>query len=728
MAEKGNRSKAVLIMSITAAAIFLAAIFILTIGFSADDANGYNWVYQRYELGERPENVSMLNPKFAMLSILYFLRVGVDGAWLCSSYYAFWYFGCAFMTLLLALRNTGANRWWLFFAAVFLMIPSGRTNQYHLVPAFMALLALYFIARYQETRNKLFSALAAGVMLYTLLTVNDKALFLLSLPASIAVCGTIWCIQNKKYHKYLYWGSLLCAFAMMAAKVLDIVMKATRGNGLALFGSLGGYGGSDYASWIDMGTLFNRSIPSFFSALLFQYNIPLQGGFMQGLSFFWVIRVFMVGLALASCMAYLGDMLKIRGRGIQGGTLVDSLSVAIVVIMTLVNIMNGDGKFIVGVDGWPINRYNSVAWFLIVVMLIRWLDRKYCGIELNFILHRKILSQCVLAIIFASLTAGYAADTRINGKFTCKDEIDFVESRDEYHYGLGSFWKSLPVMARTNGRYIVCTGWIPMDEAVLQCGNSDVGNFTDGSNIFNYIISDLNNAMTLDAERIDNVRGDYIDKNVVGSSEIYLYDYDIRWAPRLIMEAVGADYELIDDIEYHFDFPVGTNRVEMDVANSGNFALAIGDNNDVDNVTVTNVSENKIYIDLVCRQNTAVTLKVGRKEDEATTIHKIVLKRVKGAVEVSGNEIYLKEGSYIITINGSGLNNAQAVFVGEGIAVKRLTDGRIKNRYRVDVSAPQTIKFEITGNGISVDKVFYENDNLLDENSINNDSEYFWNM
>ena len=32
---------------------------------------------------------------------------------------------------------------------------------------------------------------------------------------------------------------------------------------------------------------------------------------------------------------------------------------------------------------------------------------------------------------------------------------------------------------------------------------------------------------------------------------IYLYDYDIRWDPQVIMEAVGTDYELADPIEYH---------------------------------------------------------------------------------------------------------------------------------------------------------------------------------
>lgn len=54
-----------------------------------------------------------------------------------------------------------------------------------------------------------------------------------------------------------------------------------------------------------METLFNRSIPSFFSALLSQYNIPINGGFIQALSFYWIIRLYVVGLSLVVCVLYL---------------------------------------------------------------------------------------------------------------------------------------------------------------------------------------------------------------------------------------------------------------------------------------------------------------------------------------------------------------------------------------------------------------------------------------
>lgn len=53
--------------------------------------------------------------------------------------------------------------------------------------------------------------------------------------------------------------------------------------------------------------------------------------------------------------------------------------------------------------------------------------------------------------------------------------------------------------------------------------------------------------------------------------------------------------------------------------------------------------------------------------------------------------------------------------------------GKINNRYQVDVTSAQTIKFEVTGRGIAVDNIFYENTNLLVKTSVDK-GEYLWNI
>ena len=247
---------------------------------------------------------------------------------------------------------------------------------------------------------------------------------------------------------------------------------------------------------------------------------------------------------------------------------------------------------------------------------------------------------------------------------------------------------------------------------------------------FNFLITGEYNPATMSDENIETIRGDYIVKHDVysdynkrvgrqyffggGNSTFYLYDYDIRFDPRLIMEAVGTDYELTDAIQYYFDFPVGTNRIEMDVANSANFQLSINDNEDVDKVDVQIINDKKIYVDLVCTQNTEVTFNVARKTDELTTIHKIVLKRVRAAIKVDSDEIFLKAGSYIVSFNGNGLHNAQVSFEGDSITARRLTDGNIKNRYQIDIDKAQIVKCEVAGKKVMVDSVYYENTDLFE--------------
>lgn len=79
-------------------------------------------------------------------------------------------------------------------------------------------------------------------------------------------------------------------------------------------------------------------------------------------------------------------------------------------------------------------------------------------------------------------------------------------------------------------------------------------------------------------------------------------------------------------------------------------------------------------------------------------------------MEVDTDEIFLKEGDYVITFQGSGLHNAQMAF--EGITAEQLTDGAGKNRYLVHVAAPQTVRYSVSGEDAVVEQVFYENQDL----------------
>ena len=718
------------IMFILIAALFLTISFYVIVPFNTDDSGTFLWVYWEYDLGCIKHSLrEILNPWNLTIMLIYFLGIGSTGTEMVMYCYAFWYFICIFITLTLAMKDVSKNKW-LLLLAVFMFLPYAETNKNHLVPAAVSLFTIYAINELVSRKKKASAIIATLLLLYFFITINDRVILLLFLAVPAATYGVIWCLQNINRQKILYFGAITIATIVAGIKMIDEIYKIISGHGLALLEAWGGYGGEEYLTWINIYNLFDKGIPSFFSSLMIQYNIPAEGGLIQFYSFFWLVRILIVGLALATLVIRWKDIIK---KGVANVPVLDVLATISVTALIGVNIINGMIEYY-DIEGAPMNRYASLAWFLLIVILIRWLDEKYKSFKLISFGQVEIKSGIVLGIVCALLIVGYSKPVYL-GRDTivqepCQNELNFlIEQEGQYRYGLASFWKSAPIIAMTNGEYNACPGWIENDEVehdklYLQCmvGN---GIYDDGSNYFNYMISYVNNSMTMSEENIEALRGDYIDKKHMHYGDehsiFYLYDYDIRWNPKIVMEAVGTDYELTDPIEYHFDLPVGTNRIEMEVSNSANFELEIVDNSDIKDVTVQKLDENKIYVDIVCLQNTNVTFKVARRADELTTIHKIALKRVKGAVTVyedgqeNVSEVYLNSGSYVFTFVGENLDELEVNWSGESIETEQLTDGKIRRRYRVDIDKPQTIQYMVSGDGIKLEKISYENTVLFEK-------------
>lgn len=690
-----------------AVSLFLAANFYVVCGVNSDDAGTYVWLREQFDLGGVHHSLKeYLNPWCLIAVVLYRLSIGNTGASMLAWCYSIWIFLCSFLTLKISLKRClygQCKNSWLIFGAAFIMMPSANVNRYHLPTIFAALLLLWAVDEFFSTRKK--RALVAAVIyaLYTFMFTADKALLIMEIAAPIGLNAVIWCMQKKERHKYLLAGIGVIAFLAACVRIISDAFS------FDIAGSWGGYGGEDYMFWTDIQTLFEKNIPSFFAALMNQYNIPAGGGLIQFLSFYWIIRLVIVGIMLTAFVSRCRDILK---KGIENVHIVDALSVFAAISLVGVNILNGIAEAY-SVYNQPISRYAGLAWYLLIIIFIRWVDEQYSSFYIT-IKNSNITSGFAIGMILILLIMGYSQPIYKGREAlvseACQPQLDFLKKHgDEYRYGLASYWKSNPITAVSNGEYTICGGWVDevADDLYLRA-TSGMCEYEDGSNYFNIMISYIDNSMTIDEENIELLRGGYTDKIEIEDAIYYLYDYDIRWDDRLIMEAVGTDYELMDAIQYQFEFPVGTNRIVMDVMNSENFELSIEDNEDVSSVSVQKISDSKIYVDLVCTQNTTVAFNVARKADELTTIHKIVLRRVRAAIELDSNEIFLKPGSYVVTFAGNGLHDAQAAFEGDNISVNRLTDGRIKNRYQVDINTAQTIKYNITGKNASVDKVYYE--------------------
>lgn len=732
-----TKQKIVKILFIIGVAIFLAISFWGVSYCTGDDAGTYMWVYRQYELGSMDHGLkAMIDPWNVTISLIYFLGLGDNGVDMAMGCFAVWYFLNVLVTLLIAMRDVQKNKWVLWLAA-FMMIPWGWTNKCHEVVICFSLLILYSFYKWMKTRKKSYILCSAFLFLFSFIVLNDRVLILLFTLAPIVAYYILLCMQDKEKRKYMYIFGLLIVAAVVGMKIVDEMCRNLSGQGLTIMDTWGGYGGEDYLTWIDTYNLFDKGIPSFFQALFNQYNIPISGGMIQYNSFYWVIRILLVGLILSSFISRWKSIIK---GGIVNVDAFDAIATIGVTIITCVNVMNGVAKdYGTDMTNYPLNRYASLVWFLLIIIFIRWVDEKYVSCSIIWG-KEKITSGFVIGLALILLTVGYSKPIYKGreglGTQPCISEINYLKEKgDVYKYGIASYWKANPITAVTSGEYVVCAGEIK-NEAIACIGNH--GNYSDGSNIYNYIISYVRNDAGMDEEGIEEIRGDYIEKTRVyssseqytdnhgifgeaGESIIYLYDYDIRWNPRLVMEAVGTDYELIDPIEYNFEFPVGTNRIEMEVTNSANFELEVLDSPDIQNVNVQKLEDNKIYVDIVCLQNTNVTFKVSRKADEMTTIHKIVLKRVRGAVTVyedgqnKVSEVYLKSGSYVFTFAGENLNELEVNWSGENIVTEQLTDGKIRRRYCVEIKEPQTIQYIVSGDGVTIDKISYENAVLFEE-------------
>ncbi len=686
--------------------VVLAYLQFVQAGCNSDDAGTYVYMYNFFELGNKSLSlINYLNPWFYSSAAAYLLNIGGNGAFSSLVYLSVWYGLAIFFTFLMTMNKRESK--WMLALVVFILLPYRQTNKYHMLAALATLFSIWALQCYKDTGKKWILSVVVFIALYSFVFTDDRLLLLVFLFATGIVYFAILLFQDQIKRKYLYMVAFGVILAVGAMNCVDIIAGKLLGHETGISGVLGGYGGADYFNWIDVEAFFLKGIPSVIGSLFIQWNIPVQGGMIQMKSFFWLIRIIIVCLALAALFDRWKEIIR---KGIRSVELLDALSVVCTTVVLGVNVLNGMVQYY-SVTNAPMNRYASVCWFLLVVILVRWLDERLEGI----MIYPNVSNNVFLGVIFILLTIGYmnpvlAPDEDIANR-ACSVELDYLKAHGEtYKYGLGSYWKANSITAATNAEYVVCTGKI--DEEELSCSKKD-GFYSDGGNYFNYIVSDFGSEMTVSPENIERVRGDYTDIYSNGDT-IYMYDYDIRFDTMVIMDTAGIGYELTDTIVYNIDLPIGTSRIEVTTEAKENLVLEILDNPDITNIKIGTKGDNIATAEVTCLQNTQIGFSVGRREDIPTQLYKVEVKRTAGAVcvDVECTALPLNEGSYIITFSGEDLKDMKVNWNVDG-DVTQLTNGRIKRRYLVRNSGKQNVEYEIIPNGAAVDLVYYENEDLF---------------
>lgn len=665
---------------------------------NADDAATYTYFYQLYELGVGKSGIKeYLNPWFFSSFLAYKLGFGNTGIESSLIYLAIWYGICIFLTLYM-IGGKEAFSWQILLAS-FILLPSSMTNKYHLTAIISTLMMIILCKGYIQ-QKKIWKLLFANLIgVYTILFSNDKMLFVLFLLSSIVLYVFIYILQkNSNFTKVIL--SILVLFVFFTVlKMFDFIHILK--NGQPALDAWNGYGGSDYFRWTDIQTLFEKGIPSIFINFLQQWNVSPEGGVVQVNSFIWGVRIVLVLAAMGVLCLRWKQILK---EGIDKLDFVDAVCTICTTSILLINASNGMLKYY-ELDNTPFGRYSAICWYLSVILLVRWLGEIFVRSKKNEKNNCFLISLiCILAII-GNLEPTYFVKTEKIENDSVQD-IDYLYQKS-CKYGLADLWASHPITAYTNGEITVLPIWLRDDEKLDV--NSCV--YSDGGNQFNFFIEDKSYSLTLSKEEIDRVRGDYIDM-YTNQDTIYLYDYDIRFIPKILAEVVGEDYSITEDLTYNIDLPVGTNRVEFTISNRDNIQLSLAENSNVRAFESSVKGENIIYADITCLQNTQVALTVSRKSDEYTGLRKIDVRRVYAAVDINENRIYLEPGNYIVTLCGENLTDALIKWDSDDIT--QITNGNLKRKYLVKITEPKTINFTNITQDVKIDRVYYENEVLFD--------------
>lgn len=393
----GKISEKIKVLFLIFLAAFLAISFFVLTPFNTDDSGTYLWLHSQFNLGSVKHTFKqMIEPWNLTAQLMYFMENELSGDKLVNVCFAIWYGISVFLTFMLI---KDVKNEWLILLTVFMLIPSDKTNKYHLVPVAIALLFIYALKLFVESKRKLPLLISLAGLLYGFATINDRVILLMFIMIPLCAYAGIWCWQNANKQKILYIGMLIIAFVTAVVKVYAVLNKRITGVETDILQPWGGYGGEEYLTWSNVYNLFDKGIPSFFSYLLQQYNIPIEGGLIQFNTFFWLLRI---GIILIALIAIIYRWVEIVKKGVVNVPFLDAFATIGVTAIIGVNVINGIIQYY-DIENSPMNRYASIACFLILVILARWIDERYKPIPILCINKKQINSVVVLIVVMVPL-------------------------------------------------------------------------------------------------------------------------------------------------------------------------------------------------------------------------------------------------------------------------------------------------------------------------------------
>jgi hypothetical protein len=651
------------VVAFWATALILALYLYKVAAPSADDYGSLVVPFAEDMYGYTIYNWSDLTAVSFLVRILYGI-FGMSDTTYCI-WFAIWFLICCVCTIYIAVGKFCVEKLYIIPLILYIFIPYSGTNVYHLMSAATTLIYFAIIQRLINTEKKISIVFYVFTIVYLLMAmkyVDDFVLVGVFLILPICLYVFFWIKEVKFKNQGKYFFLTLAGVLAVGLRFVDEVWEKITGMGL--FDKLIFYGGSDYTSWASIQTIVTVGIPSFVQSMLKAWNIPISGDFIQRDSVSWIIRVVIltfawIGVFRRLKVVFFGDISKMN--------IVEAFATLSVFTGSLINIFNGT---VTWSGNLPI-RYASVVWFLLGAFAIWEVEREVSDIKSkcnDVIKYRKIVIGISMSgvMLFVSYGSPFFLSREHFVTNEYEAQIQYMVENN-LKYGFGSFWYSTSITALSGGE--VQFMWANMDDdGYIPKGLSITPQFNELKNFYNYVFEDLDTPFGVSEERILNTWGKYVDKHGFAKldeqvhSNIYVYDYDIRWKPVVVK---NPNYET------EVSVPLGKTRVAVEGNNLSGVKLVC--NADCKTVLVE-CSDNRLVYEIETNQDMDVTLQIINK-NENTSIAKMTYYVVNAYKDVylTGQDnrqdeikFLLPKGEYYIYIEGDDIKKENYTVTDEG--------------------------------------------------------------
>ena len=571
--------------------------------------------------------------------------------------------------------------------------------KFHVWPVIVTLFCIWYIKKYIDTSDEIRLRdilIVGGVALIGALGYDIIVMVIAWMP--LFVYYMVYLYRRKFFEQHIIGCSILFIVVLIGVKVISCKYQYT------------GYGASCF---VDVSTAI-ENIKIGIEGMMSMCNINLiDNQVLQFSTIFGCIRLLLMLFALYIILVDLKKMFK--GENVNASTFVLVLGALGAILAYIFGGVREDAISI---------RYASYLYYVFAIILVNEFEYKVEQVDTT-VLVRKYEINFMTLILVAVIILNIDPISISRPKNSVDELAEFVEEDSELHNGLGSFWKAGVVSCLNNYNNLIQAVCVSDEKLVPYL--SAWYQYYDGGEYFNFIIEDKDDSSSgITEDVISQLYGECEEKYEEDTSNIYVYDYDIRTRPLYINANNNFYVSEINNVE---------DKIAIDKDNSieiSRFALTVGEvqidiSGDFEKNQLVVNSELPYEIKLLQSESNHITYVVemtdlcdnfkfnisnlGNKECQIDSIRIAKNTNCNKLLLTDEDEIKLTPGQYIVGIRGEKVKNSSLKFEvnGKEIVATRINNGKSKVAYKFEIEETCNVHIDKKLKG-NVHEIYYQNE------------------